>query len=74
MSAEFLMSLNGIHDRLADSHEKLRRGQVWCRTCGHTLQVDSAHSLRQGWPKHCGFTMTIDAPTTDASQAQGEET
>jgi Zn finger protein HypA/HybF involved in hydrogenase expression len=41
---------------------KLARGQVWCRTCGRTEHVDSAKCLREGWPKCCGHTMTIDAP------------
>jgi hypothetical protein len=51
-----------LHDKLADSHPSLRRGQVWCRQCGHTERVDSAECLRSGWPKHCGYTMTIDKP------------
>ena len=47
---------------IAESHPKLVRGQVWCRACGHTEKVDSAHALRHGWLKHCGYTMTIDPP------------
>lgn len=43
-------------------HPKLARGQVWCRTCGATRKVNSAESMRDGWPKCCGHTMTIDAP------------
>lgn len=54
--------MNGLHDKIAASHPALRRGKVWCRTCGHSQPVDSAHALKHGWPKHCGFTMTIDAP------------
>lgn len=50
------------HRALAASHPKLRRGQVWCRKCGHSEKCDSAKALRNGWPKHCGETMTIDAP------------
>lgn len=52
----------GLHDRMAASHPKLTRGQVWCRTCGATRRVDSAVALRHGWPKCCSYTMTIDAP------------
>ncbi|WP_430912860.1 hypothetical protein [Methylobacterium sp. sgz302541] len=52
-----------LHDKMADSHPKLRRGQVWCRTCGHTELVNSATCLRSGWPKCCGYTMTIDSPS-----------
>lgn len=55
-----------LHDRLARSHPKLERGQVWCRACGATEQVDPAECLRSGWPKCCGATMTIDAPAERA--------
>lgn len=51
-----------LHQHLADSHPKLQRGQVWCRSCRRTEHVDSAECLRSGWPKHCGQTMTIDPP------------
>lgn len=49
-------------DRTAEPTDKLRRGRVWCRTCGRSEAVDSAECLRSGWPKCCGYTMTIDAP------------
>lgn len=48
--------------KLGQSHPKLSRGQVWCRKCGFTQRADSADCLRNGWPKCCGYTMTIDAP------------
>jgi hypothetical protein len=51
-----------LHDKLAECHPSLRRGQVWCRSCGFTQRVDSADCLRDGWPKCCGYTMTIDDP------------
>jgi hypothetical protein len=51
-----------LHEKLAASHPKLARGQVWCRTCGDNHRVDSAYALRHGWPKCCGYTMTIDPP------------
>jgi hypothetical protein len=51
----------GLHDKLADCHPSLRRGQVWCRKCRRTELVDSAECFRSGWPKCCGYTMTIDA-------------
>lgn len=50
------------YEAIGKSHPKLARGQVWCRSCGHTQHVNSADALRSGWPKCCGFTMTIDAP------------
>lgn len=52
----------GLYRGMAESHPSLRRGQVWCRSCGGTQKVDSADCLRNGWPKCCGHTMTIDAP------------
>lgn len=51
-----------LHEKLAEAHPSLARGQVWCRSCGFTRRVDSAGALRNGWPKCCGYTMTIDAP------------
>lgn len=51
-----------LHKKLAASHPKLSRGQVWCLSCGHTKKVDSAGALANGWPKCCGYTMTIDSP------------
>lgn len=52
-----------MHGQIVASTQKLRRGQVWCRKCGHTKRVGSAKALRNGWPEHCGETMTIDAPS-----------
>ena len=51
------------YDKLAASHPKLARGHVWCRTCGAQQLVNAAECLRVGWPRHCGETMTIDAPS-----------
>jgi hypothetical protein len=55
-------SMIGLHERIVADVPALRRGRVWCRECGHTERVDSAECLRHGWPKHCGYTMTIDPP------------
>lgn len=56
--------MSALHEKIAASHPSLRRGQVWCRTCGCEKRVDPAYSLRFGWPKCCGHTMTIDHPDT----------
>lgn len=64
-----------IHAKLANCHPSLSRGQVWCRTCGATIKVNSADSLSNGWPKCCGYTMTIDSPEEQKqlqSQPDGE--
>ena len=54
----------GLSAELVQSHPSLKRGMVWCRTCGRSEQVNSAVALRHGWPKCHGQTMTIDDPST----------
>jgi len=56
------INLEGIHERIANDVPQLRRGRVWCTVCGYTERVHSGNALRSGWPKHCGYTMTIDSP------------
>jgi len=51
-----------IHNKLATCHPALIRGRVWCTTCGSSQAVNPAECLRTGWPKCCGYTMTIDSP------------
>ncbi len=46
----------------ANDRDKLRRGMVWCTTCGRPEEASSGYCLRYGWPKCCGHTMTIDSP------------
>ena len=41
---------------------KVCGNRVWCTKCGATQKVDAAECLRYGWPKCCGYTMTIDSP------------
>lgn len=54
-------------EKLVSEVPQLARGQVWCRSCGSTLRLNSASALRQvGWPKCCGYTMTIDSPEEQA--------
>ena len=50
-----------LYDEIAASHPSLLRGKVWC-SCGKTRTVDPADCLRNGWPKCCGGTMSIDKP------------
>jgi hypothetical protein len=57
--AERAKAMPGI---LAQCHPSLARGRVWCTECCATQRVDSAAAFRHGWPKCCGFTMTIDSP------------
>lgn len=52
----------GMYEDMGDSHPSLKRGRVWCTECGRSQWVNSAECLRGGWPKCCGYTMTIDSP------------
>lgn len=70
MTAHPLTSLNGrIIEAAALSHPSLTRGQVWCRSCGHTEKVNTPGAMRNGWPKCCGHTMTIDSPEEQVALA-----
>lgn len=59
-----------LTDKLAADIPQLKRGIVWCRTCGRSQGVDSARALSAGWPRCCGYTMTIDSPDEQAALAQ----
>lgn len=48
---------------------QLARGRVWCRSCGSTQRVNSNGAMRNGWPKCCGYTMTIDSPEEQVALA-----
>ena len=56
------MRLDELHQNIAlDVHGK-EMGYVWCRECGRKQKVDYAKCYAEGWPKCCGYTMTIDEP------------
>ena len=55
-----------MHEAIAKSHPKLERGQVWCTVCSRSESVKAAGALQHGWPKCCGYTMTIDSPAERA--------
>jgi hypothetical protein len=52
---------------VAQNVPQLRRGRVWCTVCGRSRPVDSGTALASGWPKCCGYTMTIDSPEERAA-------
>lgn len=37
---------------------------VWCKTCGTRENINASICFEYGWPKCCGYTMTIDPPET----------
>lgn len=53
--------------------EGLERGQVWCRECGKSQKVDTMYCLSSGWPKCCGYTMTLDALSNKNPKKAGSE-
>ena len=68
---EFFRRISGIHSRIA-SEALPNVNRVWCRSCGRSEPVDAAECLARGWPKCCGYTMTIDAPAPPATTDSGE--
>jgi len=58
--ARLVNKVGGLHKAMAESHPDLVAGRVKCQTCGRTLRVDSAECLREGWPKCCGYTMSLE--------------
>lgn len=60
-------------ETIATQIPQLARGQVWCRQCGRTRRTDSAESMRHGWPKCCGYTMTIDSPEEQKRLSEQEQ-
>ena len=50
------------YQKLIESHPKMRLDIVWCHTCGKSQKVEPGDCLQCGWPKCCGYTMTIDPP------------
>ena len=56
------LASGGLHRKIVEDVPAMKRGRVWCHTCGHTEAVDAAYCLGHGWPKHCGQTMSTDSP------------
>lgn len=61
-----LPNFDAMYRDMADTPQ-LSRGQVWCKSCGTMLKVNSAQCLKTGWPKCCGYTMTLDSPEEQAA-------
>lgn len=59
---EIVERMTSIHDKIAADVPQIGRGMVWCTVCGRSQRVNGAECLRSGWPKCCGYTMTIDSP------------
>ena len=57
-----MKELKELFTDLVNDVPQLKRGKVWCTICGREQEVDSAECLATGWPKCCGYTMTVDSP------------
>jgi len=60
--SELLTGLSTIHNSIVNDVPQLKRGKVWCTICGKSMKITATGCLRSGWPKCCGYTMTIDSP------------
>lgn len=61
-----------LNEKMAAEIPQFKRGKVWCRICRRSQRVDSAFALSHGWPRCCGYTMTVDSPEERAALAQGK--
>lgn len=59
--------MSRLTDKIAREIPQISRGMVWCTDCGRSQRVDGGECLRNGWPKCCGYTMTIDSPSERAA-------
>jgi len=50
---------------------QLKRGLCWCRTCRRSERFKH-DPLRNGWPRCCGHTMTIDSPVEQLELREGK--
>jgi hypothetical protein len=51
-----------LYEKIVEEVPQLKRGLVWCTVCGDRYKINTANALAGGWPKCCGYTMTIDSP------------
>lgn len=64
---------NDLYEKIAQSHPKLARGRLWCTTCAFSYSFATSGGLQRGWPKCCGYTMTIDSPEERIAQAKAPD-
>lgn len=62
MTTDLIGRLKALDDSIGNIPQ-IKRGRVWCTECGATQKVNGANAIAGGgWPKCCGYTMTIDSP------------
>ena len=50
------------YQAIANSHPKLAAGMAYCHSCERSQHVNSGAAPKTGWPKCCGYTMSLDTP------------
>jgi hypothetical protein len=63
--------MNALYETIAEIPQ-IARGLVWCTKCGRKQMVKGSSCLRYGWPRCCGYTMTIDSPEERRALSAGE--
>ncbi len=63
-----MMGTSRLHRSIVEAVPQLKRGRVWCHTCGRMQRVDSGNCLAHGWPRCCGYTMSIVAQADGARE------
>lgn len=51
--------IEGFFNEIAEIPQ-IKRGKVFCHQCGNTKSA-GADCFKTGWPKCCGYTMSIDS-------------
>ena len=51
---------NNIISDVIENTPHIDWSYVTCRICGKRVDVDPRRAFKKGWPKCCGYTMTID--------------
>lgn len=71
MSDDFLTNLP---DRVSSMWEdigeipQIKRGLVFCHSCGRQQSVNGVRCMQKGWPECCGYTMSLDSPEEREAQ------
>lgn len=68
-----LAAIGGWAKQAVAESPQLKRGRVWCTVCGRSERVDSVVCLGSGWPKCCGYTMSLSSPKERAAFAAKEK-
>ena len=55
--------MNIVEERIIDEvmkHPLMEKNELSCRNCGKKIKYDNRVAMEYGYPKCCGYTMTID--------------